>query len=313
MANETQNAAGDTSRDPRTGATTARSGLASIAYVSLRFASRKPLGVAGALLLALMTFVAVFAPLLTMHDPYESFSGARQVAPQLDYWFGTDNLARDIYNRLIIGTQISMLVGFSVVIISVAIGTVIGLVSGYLGGWVDNTLQRMMDIILAIPALFLALSFMAVLGPSVANVIVSLSIVSIPVVARVVRSTVLGLRESMFVEAARAIGAGDLRITMLHILPNSFAPIIVMASVLLGLAIVSEATLSFLGVGIPFNIPSWGGMLGGEAKQYVRSAPWMLFFPGLALSLTVLGINLLGDALRDTLDPRLRGLGGRPV
>ena len=235
------------------------------------------------------------------------------MAPQLEYWFGTDNLARDIYSRLIIGTRVSMLVGFSVVIISVTVGTIIGLISGYLGGWVDNTLQRIMDIILAIPALFLALSFMAVLGPSIANVIASLSIVSVPVVARVVRSTVISLRESMFVEAARAIGAGDLRITMLHILPNSFAPIIVMASVLLGLAIVSEATLSFLGVGIPFNIPSWGGMLGGEAKQYVRSAPWMLFFPGLALSLTVLGINLLGDALRDTLDPRLRGLGGRPI
>ncbi len=303
----------ETASEATGGGPAARSGLASVAHTGLRFASRKPLGMAGALLLALMTFVAIFAPLLTIHDPYESFSGARQVAPQLEYWFGTDNLARDIYSRLIIGTQVSMLVGFSVVIISVTVGTLVGLISGYLGGWVDNTLQRIMDIILAIPALFLALSFMAVLGPSVANVITSLSIVSVPVVARVVRSTVISLRESMFVEAARAIGAGDLRITLLHILPNSFAPIIVMASVLLGLAIVSEATLSFLGVGIPFNIPSWGGMLGGEAKQYVRSAPWMLFFPGLALSLTVLGINLLGDALRDTLDPRLRGLGGRPI
>lgn len=313
MANRTDNTAPEAARDAQTGAAPARSGLAGFAHAGLRFASRKPLGLAGALLLALMTFVAIFAPFLTVHDPYESFSGARQVAPQLDYWFGTDNLARDIYSRLIIGTQVSMLVGFSVVIISVTVGTLIGLISGYLGGWVDNTLQRLMDIILAIPALFLALSFMAVLGPSVANVIASLSIVSVPVVARVVRSTVISLRESMFVEAARAIGAGDVRITLLHILPNSFAPIIVMASVLLGLAIVSEATLSFLGVGIPFNIPSWGGMLGGEAKQYVRSAPWMLFFPGLALSLTVLGINLLGDALRDTLDPRLRGLGGRPI
>lgn len=313
MANRTDNTAPEAARDAQTGAAAARSGLAGLARTGLRFASRKPLGLAGALLLALMTFIAIFAPFLTVHDPYESFSGARQVAPQLDYWFGTDNLARDIYSRLIIGTQVSMLVGFSVVIISVTVGTLIGLISGYLGGWVDNTLQRLMDIILAIPALFLALSFMAVLGPSVANVIASLSIVSVPVVARVVRSTVISLRESMFVEAARAIGAGDIRITLLHILPNSFAPIIVMASVLLGLAIVSEATLSFLGVGIPFNIPSWGGMLGGEAKQYVRSAPWMLFFPGLALSLTVLGINLLGDALRDTLDPRLRGLGGRPI
>ena len=312
MANRTDNTAREAA-DAQTGATGRRAGLASAAQTGLRFAARKPLGLAGALLLALMTFIAIFAPFLTLHDPYESFSGARQVAPQLEYWFGTDNLARDIYSRLIIGTQVSMLVGFSVVIISVTVGTIIGLISGYLGGWVDNTLQRIMDIILAIPALFLALSFMAVLGPSVVNVIASLSIVSVPVVARVVRSTVISLRESMFVEAARAIGAGDLRITMLHILPNSFAPIIVMASVLLGLAIVSEATLSFLGVGIPFNIPSWGGMLGGEAKQYVRSAPWMLFFPGLALSLTVLGINLLGDALRDTLDPRLRGLGGRPI
>ena len=311
MANRTDNTAQEAGA--HTGGTPARSGLASAAQTGLRFAVRKPLGLAGALLLALMTFVAIFAPFLTVHDPYESYSGARQVAPQLEFWFGTDNLARDIYSRLVIGTRVSMLVGFSVVIISVAVGTLIGLVSGYLGGWVDNTLQRIMDVILAIPALFLALSFMAVLGPSVANVIASLSIVSVPVVARVVRSTVISLRESMFVEAARAIGAGDVRITLLHILPNSFAPIIVMASVLLGLAIVSEATLSFLGVGIPFNIPSWGGMLGGEAKQYVRSAPWMLFFPGLALSLTVLGINLLGDALRDTLDPRLRGLGGRPI
>ena len=262
---------------------------------------------AGALLLALMTFIAIFAPFLTLHDPYESFSGARQVAPQLEYWFGTDNLARDIYSRLIIGTRVSMLVGFSVVIISVAVGTIIGLISGYLGGWVDNTLQRIKGPVIGYAG------NLDITRISIANVIASLSIVSVPVVARVVRSTVISLRESMFVEAARAIGAGDVRITMLHILPNSFAPIIVMASVLLGLAIVSEATLSFLGVGIPFNIPSWGGMLGGEAKQYVRSAPWMLFFPGLALSLTVLGINLLGDALRDTLDPRLRGLGGRPI
>lgn len=203
----------------------------------------------------------------------------------------------------------SLYVGILAVVFGTTSGTVLGAISAYYGGKVDLIVQRLIDSLMAFPALFFAMALMAVLGTSIQNVIVSLSIVSVPLITRVVRAAAVSISQTQYVDAARAIGANSVRIMLFHVLPNCFAPIIVMASILLGWAIVVEASLSFLGVGIPFNVPSWGGMLGGEARQYFRSAPWLVVFPGLALSATVLGINVLGDALRDYLDPRLRGTG----
>ena len=222
------------------------------------------------------------------------------------HWLGADNMGRDIYSRIVYGARISLAVGLGSTFLGCLFGVTLGLTSGYLGGWVDLVIQRIVDVLQAVPLLVLALVMAAALGPALDNTIVAIAIPLIPYTARVVRSNTLTLREQPFVEAARAVGMSEFRIAVRHVLPNTLAPLIVIATAQLGAAILTEASLSFLGLGVPEPHPSWGRMLSESAAEYVRTAPWLVIFPGVAISLAVFGTNLFGDALRDILDPRLR-------
>lgn len=259
----------------------------------------------------LFVLVAVFAPVIAPYDPYEFNLNARGLpvrmqAPKAEFLFGTDPLGRDVLSRIIHGARISLLVGFLSVALGITVGTGIGLASGYWEGKVDQVLQRIVDTLMAFPGIVLALAVMAVLGQSLTNIILVIGLVIAPGSSRVVRGTVLSIKHNVYIDAARSVGASDWRIVLRHILPNVFAPIIVLASVWIGNAIVIEAALSFLGLGTPPPTPSWGGMLAGEGQRNLENAPWLAIFPGVAISITVLAFNMLGDALRDVLDPRLR-------
>ena len=273
----------------------------------LSFGRRKPLGALGFVLVVVLSIVAIAAPLIASDDPLETNS--RQVfnPPSSDTWLGGDQIGRDVYSRLVYGTRISLVVGLLSVLFGVTIGAFIGIVSGYFGGVTDLIIQRIMDAMMSFPALILALAIMAALGASVTNVVIALSAVFIPGAARTIRSQALSIKEVDYVLAARAVGAGDWRIILRHMAPNCAATFIVLASISLGWAIVVEASLSFLGVGIPPDVPSWGGMLNGVAQNSLDVAPWLGVSHGLAIAITVFAVNLLGDALRDVLDPRLRG------
>lgn len=272
----------------------------------LHFARRNPLGAAGGFLILALVVVAAFAPLIATHDQYALSPLERLQPPSSKHYFGTDELGRDTFSRVVYGARISLYVGFISVGIGAVFGSLVGLTGAYFGRAVDFWLQRLMDALFAFPTIILGLSIVAVLGPSTRNVIVAVGIVSIPRIARVVRSSALAVMAQSYVEAARSIGAGDWRIVFRHVLPNTMAPIIVMATAGFGGAILSEAALSFLGVGTPPPEPSWGIMLSGAAQQFIRVAWWLAVFPGIAISLAVFGFNLFGDALRDVLDPRLR-------
>jgi peptide/nickel transport system permease protein len=267
---------------------------------------RHPLGAIGALIMAVFVFAAAFAPLITAYDPLTTNAAVSLARPGAAHWLGCDFMGRDVYSRIVYGARISLAVGIGSTLLGSVLGILIGLPSGYLGGWVDLLAQRLVDILQALPLLVLALVMAAALGPSLENVIIAIAIPLIPYVARVVRSNTLVLRELPFVEAAKAVGMSELRIAVRHVLPNTMAPLIVLATAQLGSAILTEASLSFLGLGIPEPYPSWGRMLSESAAEYVRTAPWLVIFPGIAISLVVFGTNLLGDALRDLLDPRLR-------
>jgi peptide/nickel transport system permease protein len=270
------------------------------------FFYRHPLGAVGAVIMALFVFAAIFAPFITAYDALSTDSAASLARPGAAHWLGCDFMGRDMWSRIVYGARISLAVGIGSTLLGSALGILIGLPSGYLGGWVDLLAQRLVDILQALPLLVLALVMAASLGPSLENTIIAIAIPLIPYVARVVRSNTLVLRELPFVEAARAVGMSELRIAARHVLPNTLAPLIVLATAQLGSAILTEAALSFLGLGIPEPYPSWGRMLSESAAEYVRTAPWLVIFPGIAISLAVFGTNLLGDALRDLLDPRLR-------
>lgn len=268
---------------------------------------RKPLGAVGALIILTMGLTAIAAPYIAPHDPLDIDSSVLLVGPQPDYPLGTDDFGRDILSRLIFGARISLQVGLLAVGLGTTTGAMLGLVGGYVGGRLDFVIQRVMDSLMAFPMLVLALAMVAALGPSLRNVILALAVVMVPNSCRVVRSSVLSVREVCYVEAARAVGCPDLRVMFRHILPNCLAPYIIMATAGLGSAILSEASLSFLGLGTPAPAPSWGSMLSGTTQQYMYDAPWLAVFPGMAITLAVFGFNFLGDALRDILDPRLRG------
>ena len=271
-----------------------------------RFVRKKPLGAAGGFLVVVLVATAILANVLSTHNPVRT-SNDILVAPGAPHWLGTDNLGRDLYSRVVHGSRISLLVGLASTLVGTILGGLIGLISGYTGGKTDLLAQRAMDIMQALPILVLALVLAAALGPSMTNAIVAISIPIVPRAARIIRASVLAIRETTYVEAARALGVRHMRVALRHILPNTMGPFIVLATAQLGGSILVEAALSFLGLGIPEPYPSWGRMLSIAAAEYAEKAPWLVIWPGLAISLAVFGTNLLGDALRDTLDPRLRG------
>ena len=271
------------------------------------YAQRYVLGTVGLVIMVAFVLTALFADLLTRYDPLTVDSAHALARPSMQHWMGTDSFGRDVWSRIIHGARISLAVGIGSTTLGAFFGVIIGLTSGYLSGWVDLVFQRVTDILQSLPLLVLALVMTAALGPSLPNVIIAIAIPLIPIVARVIRANTLALREQPFVEAAKSIGMSEMRIALRHVLPNTLAPLIVLATAQLGSTILTEASLSFLGLGIPEPYPSWGRMLSESAAEYVRTAPWLVIFPGIAISLAVFGTNLFGDALRDILDPRQRG------
>ncbi|MSQ29185.1 MAG: ABC transporter permease [Dehalococcoidia bacterium] len=272
-----------------------------------RLAGRKPLGAVAALLLLGLILMAIFANLIAPYDPLAQDPRSVLAAPSRAHFMGTDNLGRDIWSRIIFGSRISLAAGIGAVGIGIFTGTVIGLTSGYAGRGYDLVIQRIMDAWLAFPGLIFILTIIAALGPGLPQTILAIGIGRIPGSSRVLRSQVLSLKERDYVLAARTLGAGNLRIVVRHILPNLMPTVIILSSISMAGAVLAEATLSFLGVGVPPPAPAWGSMLSGNARVYFLSAPWFAIWPGVFISLTVLSWNLGGDALRDILDPRLRG------
>ena len=268
-----------------------------------RGARRNPTMAVGLAILVFVSIIAIIAPLIS-GDPVDIVVPERMQSPSGSHWFGTDFLGRDVYARTVHGTRISLIVGITVAVVTAVIGGMIGLVSGYVPR-LDAIIMRVMDGLMAIPTILLGLALIAALGPSLQNVIIAIIVVDTPRMVRVVRGSVLSLREQAFVEAARAIGAPTWRILLKHIAPNTVAPTIIQATFIFAVAILTEASLSFLGAGLPPITPSWGNIM-GDGRKFIQAAVWIIFFPGLFLSITVLSINLAGDGLRDILDPRLR-------
>lgn len=273
---------------------------------AVRWVRRHPVGAAAGVVLGGILAASLLAGFISPHDPYAQDYEALMRPPSATYRFGTDYLGRDVLSRTLLGGRTSLLISLSAIAAGTIAGTLIGLVSGYYGGWFDGIVQRVVDVMMALPSIILALALMAVLGPRTENVVLAIATVIVPSLSRVVRGTVLQLRESQFIEAARALGASDARLLARHVLSNTIAPVTVVATNALSAAILIEASLGFLGLGTQPPVPSWGNMLSEEARRYFEQAPWMALPPGIALSLTVLAVNFLGDALRDSLDPRLR-------
>jgi len=263
-------------------------------------------GRVGLFIIVCTVLVALFAPIVNPYDPsLDSNLAEARFAPSLQHFFGTDRLGRDVFQRIVHGTQISLTIGLVVVTITSVTGTILGLIAGYFGKAFDTIIMRIMDVLLAFPSILLAIAIVAVRGPGVFNTILAVAIVGVPGYARVVRSMVLSLRERDYVDAARMIGVRDARIMFVHILPNSLSPIIVQMTLGVGGAILFAAALGFLGLGVQPPAPEWGAMI-SDGIPFLRQSPHMVFFPGIAMMITVLGFNLLGDGLRDALDPQLR-------
>src|SRR5215208_4792987 len=276
--------------------------LAAVGY----FIRRYPLGAAGGVIVTNFAAMALFAPWITQFDPTATDPRVSLAYPSAAHVLGADFMGRDTWSRIVYGARISLAVGLGSTGLGCLFGVTIGLMSGYFGGWYDLIVQRVMDMMQSLPLLVMALVMTAALGPSLPNTIIAISIPLVPTVARVIRSNTLMLRKMPYVEAARAVGMNEFSIALRHVLPNTLAPLIVLATAQLGSTILVEAALSFLGLGVPEPHPSWGRMLSESAAEYVRVAPWLVIFPGAAISLAVFGTNLLGDALRDILDPRQR-------
>ncbi len=267
----------------------------------------------GALVFALFVLVAILAPVLAPHDPALQ-DLKRRLAPPIglgmekaspEFPLGNDNLGRDILSRLLVGSRVSLVVGICTILVASSVGSLLGAVSGFYRGFLDNSVMRLVDVWMAFPSLLMAIAFGAALGPGLANLVAALSLTNWVVYCRIVRAEVLSIREKTYVLSARAIGAGDLRIVLRHVLPNVLAPILVVSTLQMGTVIIAEASLSFLGIGVQTSVPTWGGML-SDGREFMRQAWWLATFPGIAISTVVLGVNLLGDGLRDALDPRLR-------
>lgn len=266
---------------------------------------QSPLTLIGLIVVILIIVLAIFAPWIAPKDPLQVNIGQKLLPPSSEHWFGTDEVGRDILSRIIYGTRISLKIGLLVVLIAFPIGTILGAVAGYMGGIVDQTIMRITDIFLSFPGIILAMSIAAALGPSIENVLLALAITWWPWYTRIVRSSVLSIKNSEFVESARALGANPIRILLKEIIPNSIAPASIQASLDLGFVILAAAGLSFIGLGAQPPSPEWGAML-SSSREILRDAWWAATFPGMAILLTVLGFNLLGDGLRDLLDPKNR-------
>ena len=286
---------------------TSRSQTGRLWKSTTEFITRKPLGATGLAIILVMVVMATASPIISFYDPIEWNLSDKLESPSLKHWLGTDEMGRDLWSRMLGGARVSLLVGFASVAFGSTLGGVLGIVSGWYGGKFDQIVQRLMDAMMAIPTLILALAILASLGQSLFNIILAVGIVQIPRANRVVRSQVLAVKESQYVEGAKAIGASNMRIMVAHITPQCVAPWLIIATGALGIAILTEASLSFLGLGVQQPEPSWGGMLSGSARDWFVIAPWMAIWPGVGLSLSVYGFNLFGDAIRDILDPRLRG------
>jgi ABC-type dipeptide/oligopeptide/nickel transport system permease subunit len=282
---------------------------------ALRHLLKKRSAVAGLLMLGTLILIAIFAPVIATYDPTKILDDAKRNTPpcihllgcpadQTEHYFGIDGNSRDFFSRVVFGARLSLQIGFVCVTFAIVVGTLLGAVSGYVGGWLDNLIMRMMDVLLAFPSLLLAIAIVAVLGPGLINTLLAISIVSIPQYARIVRASVLSVKELDFVTADRALGASHSHILFRHILPNAMTPLIVQGTLGIATAILDAAALSFLGLGAQPPTPEWGLML-GEERNNLFNAPHLLFIPGIAIVITVLGFNLLGDGLRDALDPRL--------
>lgn len=279
------------------------------AWAAIRdFARRRTLGAIGAVVVLIMIVVGVFANVLAPYDPVAVDFGAMLAKPNAAHWLGTDAFGRDVLSRLIFGSRTALLVGFGAAAVGATLGAVLGVGSAYFGGRVDLYLQRLMDVFLSFPLIILALALVAILGNSIHNVIMAITIPMIPRAALVIRSSALTIREMPYVDAARAAGFGHVRIILRHMLPNVVAPYLIMLTAFLSQAILLESSLSFLGLGVQEPTPAWGLMLRGAAVDFAEAAPWMALFPGLAISLAVFAFNLFGDSLRDALDPKLRTL-----
>jgi peptide/nickel transport system permease protein len=284
-----------------------RSPLQNAIHQIWMFIRTKPLGAFGAFIIIVMVFAAAAAPWITTHD-YRKISAREKLqGPSLSHWLGTDQLGRDLYSRIVYGARVSLFVGFTGTVLGVGVGSLIGLVAGYFGGKTDMLLMRFADAVQAFPGLILALAIVAAMGPGLRNAFIAISITLLARPARVVRGSVLAAKGTAWIEAAHTVGASDMRIMFRHILPNVFAPIIVLASLVLGIAILIEASLSFLGLGVLPPTPAWGSMLNQAGAAYFETYPHLAIIPGVAISLAVFAFNLFGDALRDVLDPRLRG------
>jgi len=271
-----------------------------------QFVRRQPLGTAGLVIVLVMFAAGAMAGWIAPYDPEANDFAAMMEAPSWAHLLGTDQLGRDIFSRLVFGARTALLVGFSSAVVGGLIGLVLGVTSAYFGGWFDLVFQRVLDVLMAFPLIILALAVVAVFGTGVFNVIVAITIPLVPRCGRVVRASALAVREVPYVDAARALGFSHARIVLAHMVPNVVAPFLILLSAFVGQAILAEASLSYLGLGVQEPVPAWGLMLQGGAEEYATTAPWIAVFPGLAIVLTVLGISLFGDALRDAIDPKLR-------
>lgn len=273
---------------------------------ALAFTRRRPLGTIGAFIILVMAIVGLGAPWVAPFDPLTTDYGAMIAPPSLGHWLGTDAYGRDVLSRILYGSRTALIVGFGASVLGATLGALIGVASAYFGGKIDLVIERINDVLISFPLIILALSVVAILGTGVQNVILAIAVPMIPRCARVVRASALAVREMPYVDAARAAGFSDARIVLRHMLPNVMAPYLIMLTAFLGQAILLEASLSFLGLGVQEPVAAWGLMLRGAAVDFAETAPWMAIFPGVAISLAVFGFNLFGDSLRDALDPRLR-------
>lgn len=273
--------------------------------LSYRKFCRNRTAMIGVVILLFFTVVAFLAPYISPYDPLEQSFIKSLLPPSKEHFFGTDEFGRDLFSRLLYGARISLQIGFISVTISLVIGVTLGLIAGYYGSWLDMVIMRVMDLMLCFPYILLALVIMAILGPGLYNAMIAIGIVYIPTFARIVRSSVLTIKEEEYIKAVKSLGAGDLRILLKHVLINAMAPIIIQATLSIGRAIINAAGLSFLGLGAQPPTPEWGAIL-SNGQTFLRDAPWVATFPGIAIALLVLGFNLVGDGLRDAFDPKLK-------